>query len=183
MLNLYGKYWWSFFIRGIIAVLFGLAALVLPGITLEILAILLAAFLVADGLLLLIVSFRSKASGPQWWLLLLEGLAGIVIGVPAFAWPGLTVLAVILIVGFWALLTGILEIAAAIKLRHEVRDEWMLGLGGIISVLFGIILFVNPGLGAVVLALLIGAYALIFGLSLIFLGLKLRRHGVLIQVE
>jgi uncharacterized membrane protein HdeD (DUF308 family) len=176
MLKFYGRYWWSFFLRGILAILFGLAAIFLPGVTLELLALLLAAFLVADGIFSLMVSFRGRHEVRQWWLLLLEGLAGIIIGLMAFAWPGLTVLAVILIVGVWAVVTGILEIAAAVKLRHEIRDEWLLGLGGAVSILFGIILLVSPGAGAVVLALLIGAYALIFGISMIFLGLKLRRY-------
>jgi uncharacterized membrane protein HdeD (DUF308 family) len=182
MLKSYGKFWWSFFLRGIIAVLFGLTAILMPGITLEILALLLAAFLIADGIISLVVSFRSRTEDVQWWLLLLEGLAGIIIGILAFARPGLTILAVILIVGFWAILTGMLEIAAAVKLRHEIKGEGLLGLGGIISILFGIILLVNPGAGAVVMTLLIGGYALIFGIFLILLGLKLRKHNVTITI-
>lgn len=181
MLQLYKRYWWSFLIRGIIAVLFGLAAIILPRITLDILAILVAAFLIADGIISLIASLSGKALDTRWWLLFLEGLAGIIIGIFAFTWPGMTILAIILIIGFWAVLTGVLEIAAAIKLRHEITNEWLLGSGGALSILFGIILFIRPGLGAVAMVWLIGAYALIFGFAMILLGLKLRKHSILIS--
>ena len=177
MVTLYGRFWWSFFIRGIIATLFGLAAIVLPGVTLELLAILLAAFLIADGVFSFMASMGGKGTDPQWWLLLAEGLAGILIGILAIIWPGITVMAVIVIIAFWALLTGLLEIIAAVRLRHEIKGEWMLGLAGIISILFGIVLFANPGAGAVVLIWLVGIYAIVFGISMILLGLKLRQHA------
>jgi uncharacterized membrane protein HdeD (DUF308 family) len=175
MITFYGRFWWSFFFRGIIATLFGLAAIILPGITLELLALLLAVFLITDGVFSFLASLGGRGTDPQWWLLLLEGLAGIFIGILAIARPGLTVLAVMLIIAFWALLTGFLEIMAAIRLRHDIQGEWMLGLAGILSILFGIILLSNPGAGAVILVWLVGIYALIFGISMILLGLKLRK--------
>lgn len=181
MIRLYGKYWWSFFVRGVIAIMLGLAAIMLPGITLELLAILLAAFFIADGVFSLAASIGGKKLDSRWWLLLLEGLAGILIGVFTIIWPALTVLILVIFVGFWALLTGILEITAAVKLRHEIQGEWLLALSGIISILFGLIMFVSPGAGAVALVWIIGAYALFFGISLILLGLKLRKHQIAIN--
>lgn len=181
MIRLYGKYWWSFFVRGVVAILLGLAAIFMPGITLELLAVLLAAFFLADGVFSLAASVGGKKLDSRWWLLLLEGLAGIIIGIITIVWPALTVVVLVLFVGFWALVTGILEIAAAIKLRHEIRGEWLLALSGIISILFSLILFVNPGAGAVALVWIIGAYAFFFGISLVLLGLKLRKHQIAVK--
>lgn len=181
MIRLYGKYWWSFFVRGVIAIVLGLAAILLPGITLELLAVLLAAFFLADGVFSLAASVGGKNLDSRWWLLLLEGLAGIVIGIITIIWPALTVVVLVLFVGFWALVTGILEITAAIKLRHDIRGEWLLALSGVISILFSLILFANPGAGAVALVWIIGAYALFFGISLVLLGLKLRKHQIAVK--
>lgn len=179
---MYGKYWWSFLIRGILATLFGVVAIVIPGLTLEALAMLLAAFLVVDGVLSFIASFRGRHLGPRWGFLLFEGLVGVALGLFTFVWPGVTVLAIILIIGFWALITGIFEILAAVKLRAEIEGEWLLGLGGILSILFSIILFTNPGVGAVALVWIIGVYAVLFGISMIFLGIRLRKRQIVINI-
>jgi uncharacterized membrane protein HdeD (DUF308 family) len=178
MLKLYRTYWWSFLIRGILATLFGFAAFFLPGLTLRALAILLAAFLIMDGVFSLLISIRGRSLDSRWWLLLLEGLAGIVIGIVTVIWPGLTILAIMYILGAWALITGILEIMAAIRLRDEIEGEWLLGLSGVLSILFSLILFFAPGVGAIALIWLIGAYAVFFGVSMIFLGFKLRGHNL-----
>jgi uncharacterized membrane protein HdeD (DUF308 family) len=182
MLRMYGKYWWSFLIRGILATLFGVVAIVIPGLTLEFLAILLAAFLVADGVLSFIVSFRGRHLGPRWGFLLFEGLVGVSLGLFTLVWPGVTVLAIVLIIGFWALITGVVEILAAVKLRDEVEGEWLLGLGGILSILFSIVLFTNPGVGAVAMVWVIGVYTILFGTSMIFLGIRLRKKQVVINL-
>jgi len=179
---MYGKYWWSFLIRGVLATLFGIIAIVVPGLTLEALTLLLAAFLVADGILSFIASFRGRHLGPRWGFLLFEGLVGVALGLFTFVWPGATVLAIVLIIGFWALITGIFEILAAVKLRAEIEGEWLLGLGGILSILFSIILFTNPGVGAVALVWIIGVYAVLFGISMIFLGIRLRKRQVVINI-
>lgn len=182
MLRMYGKYWWSFLIRGVLATLFGVVAIVVPGITLGALAILLAAFLIADGVFSFVASFRGRQLGQKWGLLLAEGIAGIALGLLTVVWPGLTVLAMVLIIGFWALITGILEVLAAIKLRDEIEGEWLLGLGGVLSIVFGFLLFVNPGIGAVAITWMIGVYATLFGISLIFLGIRLRSHNVVLNI-
>lgn len=182
MLRMYGKYWWSFVIRGVLATLFGLIAIVVPGITLGALAILLAVFLLADGVFSFIASYKGRQLSPRWGFLLVEGIVGIGLGLLTIAWPGLTVLAIVLIIGFWAMITGVLEILAAIKLRAEIEGEWLLGLGGVLSVLFSILLFVNPGIGAVAIIWVIGVYAILFGISLIFLGIRLRNHNVVVNI-
>jgi len=182
MLRMYGKYWWTFLIRGIMSVLFGLVALVLPGITLEIMVMLLAVFLFFDGLFSFAASLYGRRAGTQWGGLLFEGLAGIALGIFTFAWPAVTVLAIALIIGFWAMMTGVLEVIAAVKLRREIEGEWLLGLSGILSILLSGILLVNPGGGAVAITRIIGIYAILFGVSLVFLGLRLRRHKIIINL-
>jgi uncharacterized membrane protein HdeD (DUF308 family) len=179
---MYGKYWWTFLVRGVLASLFGFAAIVLPNITLEALALFLAIFLIADGILSAAASIQGRKLGSRWGFLMFEGIAGIAIGIMTFFWPGLTVLAIILIIAFWAMITGVFEVLAAIKLRDEIEGEWLLGLGGVLSILFSVVLFVNPGLGAVAIIWLIGIYALIFGVSLIFLGMRLRKHNIVVDL-
>ncbi len=169
------RYWWSFYIRGIIAIIIGLIAIFLPGITLEILAVLIGAFFLVDGIFSIAASFGSKSSGQRWWIFILEGVAGIVIGVLTFIWPQVTILALVLLIAAWALITGILEIIASFKLRKLIENEWLLALSGILSILFALILLISPGAGAVVIIWLSGVYAIFFGLLLIFLGRKLKR--------
>lgn len=176
MLKFYGAYWWSFFFRGLLAVAFGLIVIMLPGPTLAAIAVLVAAFLFADGAFSLFTALKGRRLHSPWGLLLLEGIAGIAVGTLTIFWPGMTLLAIIYFIGAWALATGILEIVAAIRLRHEIEGEWLLGLGGILSVLFGLILFFNPGVGAIALVWMIGGYALVFGFSLLFLGFRLKTH-------
>lgn len=182
MLQVYGKHWWSFLLRGILATLFGTVAIVIPGLTLEVLALLLVGFLIADGVLSFTASFRGRHLGRRWGLLLFEGLVGVALGLFTFIWPGVTVLAIVLIIGFWVSITGIFELLAAVKLQDEIEGEWLLGLGGFLSILFSIILFVNPGVGAVAILWMIGIYAVLFGVSLICLGIRLREKRVVVNI-
>ncbi len=171
----YTRFWWLFVFRGIIAVLFGLAAILLPGITLDILVLLIGAFFFVDGIMSIVTSFGSRRVEQRWWLSLLEGIAGVLIGVITFFMPGITLVAVILMIAAWALITGVFEILAAVRLRKVITGEWFLALSGIISIIFGVVLLVTPGVGAVALVWILGMYALFFGILLLFLGFKLKK--------
>jgi uncharacterized membrane protein HdeD (DUF308 family) len=177
MLTLLARNWWTLALRGIVAVVFGLAALAWPGITLTILVILLGAYLLVDGVFALIAAFKDRREHRQWWVVLLEAAASIAAGALTLAWPGLTELALLYLVAAWAVITGIFEIVAAIRLREEIKGEWLLALSGILSVLFGLILAIQPGAGALALVWIIALYAIIFGALLIMLGFRLRTWG------
>jgi uncharacterized membrane protein HdeD (DUF308 family) len=164
------RYWWAVALRGLLAVLFGLAAFLWPGITLVSLVLLFGAYALVDGILAIIAAFRAR----EWWPLLLEGVVGIAAGVVTFLWPGITAIALLYLIAAWAIITGILEIVAAIRLGKVIENEWWLALGGVISVILGVVMVVAPGAGALGLVWAIGAYALLFGATLIALGLRLR---------
>ena len=128
----------------------------------------------ADGVLALVGAVRAIRSNERWGALLLEGIAGIGAAVVSWLWPHITVLALVWVIAAWAVITGIFEIVAAIRLRKLIRGEWLLGLAGVVSVIFGVVIVGEPLAGAVVIALTVGAYALIFGIVMIALGLRLR---------
>jgi uncharacterized membrane protein HdeD (DUF308 family) len=176
MLEYLSRYWWTLAIRGAIAVVFGLAALIWPDITLRVLVWLFGFYAVVDGLLALaalLVGGR-LASGRRGWLIV-EAIAGIAAGVVAFLWPGITALVLLYLIAAWAVVTGLLELAAAVVLRRELRGEWLLALAGILSVAFGVLLAVRPGEGAIAIVSVIGAFAVVFGVALLVLGARLRR--------
>ena len=167
------KNWWAIALRGVAAILFGLLTFVLPAITLGVLILLFGAYAVVDGVFTLIAAARGRG-GRSWWVLLLEGLVSIGAGIVTFVWPGLTALVLIYVIGVWAIVTGVLEIAAAIRLRRRIRGEGWLAASGVLSIAFGALIMVAPGAGALALVLWIGAYAVVFGALLVALGLRLR---------
>ena len=177
MLTIISKDWRIYVLRGILAVVFGLLALAWPGLTIEVLVVLFGIYAIFEGVLALSAAFRHRQR-PIWWVLLLEGLAGIVVGVFAFIWPGLTAVILLIFIAIWAILTGILEIAAAIQLRRQLKGEWALGLTGVLSILIGLLLLSNPGAGALAVVWLIGIYAVLFGVLLVILGFKVKGAGV-----
>jgi uncharacterized membrane protein HdeD (DUF308 family) len=166
--------WWAVALRGLFAVLFGFAALAWPGITLAALVALFGAYALVDGLFAIVSAVVNAGRQPRWWALLLEGLLGVAAGIAAFVWPGITALVLLYVIAAWAIVTGIFEIVAAIRLRREIRGEWLLALGGLASVLFGLSLIVFPVAGALTVVWLIGAYALVFGVLLLVLAFRLR---------
>lgn len=166
------RYWWVVAIRGLAAVLFGLAAFAWPQVTLTVLVLLFGAYALVDGVLGLIYAFGSGR--PFRAVRVGEGVAGIIVGVIALAWPGITALALLYLIAAWAVVTGILEIVAAIDLRKVIDNEWLLLLSGIASVIVGVMLAVWPGAGALALIWLIGGYAIVFGGLLIALAFRLR---------
>jgi uncharacterized membrane protein HdeD (DUF308 family) len=169
------RYWWAVVLRGVAAVLFGLMALIWPGITVIVLVALFGAYALVDGTIGLGTAvFGGRERGRRGWLVV-EGIAGVLAGISTFAWPGITALALLWLIAAWALVTGVLEIVAAVRLRREIQGEWLLALSGVLSVLFGILLAVWPAAGALSVVFVIGIYAIVFGVALVGLGLRLRR--------
>jgi uncharacterized membrane protein HdeD (DUF308 family) len=177
VLRALAKCWWLLLLRGIAAVLFGLIAFIWPGLTLVTLVLLYGAFALVDGVISLIAAFTGSAKPvPTWWLVVV-GLLGIAAGIVTFAWPGITAILLVMFIGAWALVHGIFEIIGAIKLRKEIDNEWMLILGGALSVLFGLIVLIAPGAGALGLIWAIASYSIVFGILFIALALRLRKHS------
>jgi uncharacterized membrane protein HdeD (DUF308 family) len=172
-----GQNWWLFLLRGIAAIVFGVLAFILPGITLVTLVLLYGAFALVDGVFALVSAILGKvAVAPRWWLVIV-GLAGIGAGIVTFLWPGITALVLLFFIAGWAIANGIFQIIGAIQLRKEIDNEWWLILNGALSVLFGIALFVLPGAGALALIWLIGLYAIVYGILLIGFAFKVRKLG------
>ena len=162
-------------VRGLAAVLFGVIALVWPRLTVATLILYFGAFALVDGISDVIGSIMNRREDQYWWLVVLRGLAGIAAGVLVFVWPQLTALFLLYMIAARALVTGILDIVTAIRLRKEIEGELLLILGGLVSVLFGLIAFVRPGAGALAAISLIAIYALFVGLILIVLAFRMRR--------
>jgi uncharacterized membrane protein HdeD (DUF308 family) len=167
-------HWWALALRGVIAILFGLAAFLRPDIALEALILLFGAYALVNGVFAIVGVFGGTRGGTPRWLLLVEGVASILAGLIAFLLPGLTAVALLYLVAAWAVVTGLAQIATAIRLRQEIRGEWALILGGILSVLFGLLLAVLPGVGILSLIWLIGAYAVAFGVLLLITAFQVR---------
>jgi uncharacterized membrane protein HdeD (DUF308 family) len=167
--------WWLLLLRGIAAIAFGILAIFWPGITLLALAYLFAAYALVDGVCALGAAIFGHTGGmvPRWWLAVV-GVIGILAGIVAFALPGMTALFLLLLIATWAIIIGVLEIVGAIHLRKEIEGEWWLIISGALSILFGVILFVQPGAGALALIWVIGLYAILAGASLIALAYRLR---------
>jgi len=177
MLEHLTRNWGWIVLRGVAGVLFGVLAFIWPGITLAVLVIVWGAYALADGILALIAAFRVRDQGRPFWSLLIVGLLGIAAGIVTFIWPGMTALVLLLFIAAWAIVMGIFQIIAAIRLRKEIQNEWLLALSGILSVLFGVIMFVQPGAGALAVIWVIAAYAIVFGVLLIWLGLRLKKRS------
>ncbi|MFF5208953.1 HdeD family acid-resistance protein [Streptosporangium sp. NPDC000396] len=165
--------WWVYLIRGACAILFGLLAIIWPGITIYALVILFGAYAIADGVFAL---FGSGRGGSRIWMII-YGILGILAGIAAFVWPQITALALLVLIATWAIVTGIVEIVAAIRLRKEMQGEWMFIVSGVLSVLFGILLLARPGPGALAVVWLIGTMAIIYGIALIGLAFKVKSLG------
>lgn len=174
MITTLSQNWWVLALRGIAAILFGIGAFVWPGVTLAVLVLLFGAYAVVDGLFAIITGITTRQEQQRWWMMVLVGIVGILSGVLSLLWPGMTALVLLYFIAAWSIVTGILQVAAAIRLRKEIEDEWWLILAGIASVIFGILLVSLPGAGALALIWLIGSYALFYGLLLLVLGFRLR---------
>jgi len=169
LLTVFASHWWMLLLRGIVAVLFGVLAFMVPGLTLVALVLLFGAYALVDGVTAIFIGGRARA-----WSLLLVGVLGLIAGILTFIFPGITALWLLILIASWAVVRGVFEIVAAIKLRKELTNEWLLILGGVFSIIFGLLLFTNPAAGTLTMVWLIGAYTLVFGIMMIVLSFRLR---------
>lgn len=165
--------WWALGLRGAVAVLFGLVALLHPTIGFVALVALVGAWLLVDGVLAVVAAVVGTERRVRWWPLLAEGGTGIAAGAAAYLLPGLTVSALLYIVAAWAGLTGAFRVIAALRVRHAIEGEWLLMASGVLSLLFGALLATSPATGVVTLALGVGVFALLEGLMLLVLAARL----------
>jgi uncharacterized membrane protein HdeD (DUF308 family) len=165
--------WWLFTLRGIVGIIFGLIALIFTGPTMLSLVILFSAYMLVDGVAGIISAIRAIRRRDRWGLLAFEGLLDIAVGIVAFLWPGITVLAFVLLIAAWAIVSGALMTAAGFRL-NMAHGRWWLVLGGLVSLAYGALLVITPLIGAIVLTWWLGAYAVAFGVVLIVFSFKLR---------
>jgi uncharacterized membrane protein HdeD (DUF308 family) len=175
MVHALAKNWWMLLLRGIAAIIFGVLALAWPGMTLLTLILFYGAYALVDGVIAIGAAITGGALMPRWWLAFV-GLLGIAAGLLTFLMPGLTAIVLLYFIAGWAIATGIFQIIGAIQLRKEIDNEWLLILGGIISVLFGVAMMAAPGAGALALITVIGIYAVIIGMLLVALSFRLKKH-------
>ena len=170
------RQWWAVLIRGIAAVVFGIIAFLIPAQAMAVLALVFGAYLLVDGVFAIIAAIAAATQHARWGMLLLEGVADLLLGLLALAAPGLLVLGAVWVIAAWAIVTGALMLATAFRL-HRAHGNWLLGLGGLVSIIWGVLLWLWPLVGALVLTIWLGAYAVIFGATLIALSFRLRsRH-------
>lgn len=166
-------HWWTLVLRGVIAILFGIMAFVSPGAVMLSLALLFAVYLIVDGAIGLFAAFRTSHADNRWWLLLAEAVLSLLMGALALAFPGGAIVAFVIVTAVWALLSGAFLLAAAFRFSSTQGRVW-LAIGGVISIVWGLLLIGAPLIGAVVLTWWLGAYAVLFGIVLVIAGFKLR---------
>ena len=174
--------WWLLALRGLIAVVFGVLAFMWPGATLITLVWLFGVFAMVNGILSLVLAAKTPKGYPRVGSLILGGLLGILAGFLAFVMPGITALGLLILIAAWAIVTGVMELVAAVRLRKIITNEWLLILAAIASVAFGVILLLQPAAGALALIWLIGAWALVFGILLMILAFRMRNWKGFIAV-
>jgi uncharacterized membrane protein HdeD (DUF308 family) len=166
--------WWALALRGILGIVFGLAAIIWPHIALTTFILIFGAYALLDGVVNLAGAWRRAQHHRPWGAHIFEGVIGVVIGLLAFIWPAMAAVTLVTLIAFWAIVTGILEIVAAVRLRKQITGEWLLALAGVASLLFGIAILAAPLLGALIIATWFGAYAILFGILTTALAFRLR---------
>jgi uncharacterized membrane protein HdeD (DUF308 family) len=174
MLAFMSRNWWILLIRGILAIAFGVLAFIWPGSALGALVLLFGAYALLDGVASIVVGLTGRGAQENRLWLMLGGVFGVIVGVLTFVWPDITALALVYFIAAWAIITGVFSIVAAVQLRKEIDNEWLLGIAGALSILAGLYMAAFPGAGALALTWLIAAYAIVFGILLIALALRLR---------
>lgn len=166
--------WWILIIRGVAAILFGVVAFIWPGLTGLVLVVAFGAYAVVDGVFAVVMGISRLGHSSRGWAFLVEGLLGIGVGATALLLPNVLAVALIYLIAAWAVITGIFEIVSAVQLRKEITNEWALGVGGLLSILFGLLVMFQTATGGLALVWILGGYAIAFGILLIVVGIRLR---------
>jgi uncharacterized membrane protein HdeD (DUF308 family) len=166
--------WWMLALRGIAGILFGITAFVWPGATLAALVLVFGAYVFVDGIFAVVAGISLRRQIDRWWLIVLEGAAGIILGLLTFRSPDTTALVLLTFIAAWSIITGMFEIVTAMRIRTMIPNEWMLILSGVVSIIFGALLIALPGAGAIAMVWLLGAYALLFGMLTLMFALRVR---------
>jgi uncharacterized membrane protein HdeD (DUF308 family) len=177
MVDVLARNWWAVALRGIAAILFGLFAFFYPGVTLFALVIVFGAYALVDGVFALVSAVRAAESHQRWGQLLLVGICGILAAAVVWFYPGLAALSLLFVIAAWAIVTGVLEVAASFQLRQYMKDWWWWLIAGLASIVFGVLLFWRPGAGALAVLWIIGTYAIAFGIFLLGLAWRLHEHA------
>lgn len=176
-LNFLERNWWVLLVRGIAAIIFGIAAFFWPGLTATLLILFFGAYMLVDGIFGIIDSIRYRDRLEHWWAWLLEGILGVGVGTLTLFMPGIAATVLVILIAVWAIFGGVLRIIAAFQLRKRIEGEWLLGLGGALSILFGALLIVQPGIGLLSLVWVIAIWAVLLGVLFIMLAFRLRKAG------
>lgn len=176
MLQAVSAQWWILLVRGLVAIALGVIALLFPAAMALAIALLFGAYALVDGIIAIVASLRMSHAEGRWWWLLVEGIIGVVFGIAALVWPAISLLALVYLMAFWALATGITAITTAWRLRTVVHGEWLWIAGGIVSIVFGLGILLAPGLGALALVVVFAWYAIFFGIAFIGVAFRLRSH-------
>ena len=168
------KMWWLLALRGVFAILFGIVILAWPALTIEVLVIIYGVFALVGGILSMIIGLFTIGKYSNWWVMFLEGVLGFIVGGIVLKWPAISLLLLVVIIGLWAIISGIIQIITAIFVRQEIKNEWLMGLSGLISLLFGLVILSWPISSIIVVSWLIGFYALLLGIFLIVFGFQIK---------
>lgn len=180
MADILTRNWWLVVLRGVLAILFGIAAFIWPSLTLAALVILFGAYAFVDGIFAIGSGISGALSGSSRWWLVLGGIAGVIVGLITFFYPGITAVTLLYFIGAWAIVTGVFQVIGAIELRQVIKDEWLLIFSGVLSVIFGVLVFVYPQATALSIIWLIAAYAVIFGIATVALGFRVKSLGTML---
>ena len=175
MLELLSRFWWTLVLRGLAAIVFGLLAWFWPGVTIAVLVLFFGAYVLVDGFIALYSALSGRSPSESRWLVGLIGALGVLLGILALWRPAAAALALLMYIAAWSLVTGVLQIVAAIRLRKEIEGEFWLALAGALSVLFAVMVLIFPAAGALALIWVIAAYAVAYGIALLLLGFKVRK--------
>lgn len=176
MLDSLARNWWLILLRGVAAIVFGLLTFAWPGLTLLTLVILYGAYALVDGAFAIAAAVTGGAPAPRWWLAIV-GVLGLAAGAATLTWPGITGMVLLFFIAGWSIASGIMQIVGAINLRKEIDSEWLLILAGLFSIVFGVVILLYPGAGALGLAFGIGSFAMLYGVTLVMFSLRLKKHA------